>query len=149
MGDVDEVHCYGLRSGVAEDYPKEDNFVINLRFTNGKIGRVATLCGVVHPPALFMNGLNLYGTKGSIVGGQVRLDPEGFVPAREYNITFPNTQRGHGSEMIVMLKHMADCVLNDVKPWVDVRQGARVVATCLASRESHTTGRPVKVRNDF
>ena len=149
MGDVDEVHCYGLRSGVAEDYPKEDNFVINLRFTTGKIGRVATLCGVVHPPGLLMNGLNLYGTKGSIVDCQVRLDPEGTVPAREYEITFPNTQRGHGAEMIVMLNHMADCVLNGVKPWVDVRKGARVVATCLAAWESHYTGKSVKVPNDF
>ena len=96
MGDVEEVHCYGLRGGVAVDYPQQDNFVINLRFASGKIGRVAAFCGVVHPPTLLMNGLGLYGTLGSIVDGRVRLDPEGTVPMREYEITFPNTQRGHG-----------------------------------------------------
>ena len=89
FGDVDEVHCYGLRGGVAKDYPQEDNFVINLRFRSGRIGRVAALCGVVHPPTLLMNGLNLYGTRGSIVDGRVRLEPEGIVPSREYDITLP------------------------------------------------------------
>lgn len=149
MGAVDAVHCYGLRSGVAVDYPQEDNFVINLRFTSGKIGRIATLCGIVDPPSLMMNGLNLYGTKGSMVDGRVRLDAEDAVPLREYEITFPNTKRGHGAEMLVMMNHMADCVLNGAKPWVDVRQGARVVATGLASWESMRTGKSVKVRNDF
>ena len=41
MGDIDEVHCYGLRSGVSQDYPQEDNFVINVKFESGKIGRIA------------------------------------------------------------------------------------------------------------
>ncbi len=149
FGDVDEVHCYGLRGGVAKDYPQEDNFVINLRFKSGRIGRVAALCGVVHPPTLLMNGLNLYGTRGSIVDGRVRLEPEGIVPVREYDITFPETQRGHGTEMIVMIDHMVDCVVNGATPWVGVREGARVVATGLACWESMRTGQPAKVRNDF
>ena len=149
FGDVDEVHCYGLRGGVAKDYPQEDNFVINLRFKSGRIGRVAALCGVVHPPTLLMNGLNLYGTKGTIVDGRVRLEPEGIVPAREYDVTFPETQRGHGTEMIVMMDHMVDCVVNGATPWVGVREGARVVATGLACWESMRTGQPAKVRNDF
>ena len=149
MGDIEEVHCYGLRGGVAADYPQQDNFVINLRFASGKIGRVAAFCGVVHPPTLLMNGLGLYGTLGSIVDGRVRLDPEGTVPMREYEITFPDTQRGHGTEMIVMMEHMVDCVTNGAKPWVGVREGARVVATGLACWESMRAGRPAKVRNEF
>ena len=149
MGDVEEVHCYGLRGGVAVDYPQEDNFVINLRFAGGKIGRVAALCGVVHPPSLLMNGLNLYGTKGTIVDGKVRLDAGGTAPMREYDITFPNTERGHGTEMIVMMEHMIDCVTNGARPWVGAREGARVVATGLACWESMRTGQPVKVRSEF
>jgi len=149
MGDVEEVHCYGLRGGVAADYPQEDNFVINLRFNSGKIGRVAALCGVVHPPDLPMNGLNLYGTKGSIVNSRIRIDPDGISPSREYEITFPNTQRGHGTEMIVMMEHMIDCVVNGTKPWVGAREGARVVSTGLACWESIRTGQPARVKNDF
>ena len=149
MGDVEEVHCYGLRGGVAVDYPQEDNFVINLRFASGKIGRVATLCGVVHPPTLLMNGLALYGTEGSIVDGRVRLDPAGTVPMREYDIIFPDAQSGHGAEMVVMMEHMVDCITNGAKPWVGAREGARVVATGLACWESVRTGKPTKVRNEF
>ena len=49
MGDIDEVHCVGLRSGVAPEYPQEDCFFINVKFASGKIGRVANLLGLVHP----------------------------------------------------------------------------------------------------
>ena len=149
MGDIDEVHCFGIRGGVAPEYPKEDNFLINLKFKSGKIGRVAALCGVVHPPTLLMNGLNLYGTLGSIVDGKMRLDTDNIIPMREYEFTFPNTQRGHGIEMVVMLEHMLDCIKNGTKPWVDVRDGAKVVSTGLACWESISTGQSVKVRNEF
>ena len=50
MGDIEEVHCYGQRSGLAPDYPQEDNFVINVRFASGRIGRIAAFLGVVEPP---------------------------------------------------------------------------------------------------
>jgi predicted dehydrogenase len=149
FGDVEEVHCYGLRGGVAVDYPQEDNFLINMRFSSGRIGRVAALCGVVHPPTLLMNGLYIYGTKGTIIDGKVKIEPDGIVPTREYDITFPNTQRGHGTEMIVMMDHMVDCIVNGAKPWVGVREAASVVSTGLACWESMRTGQPVKVRNDF
>ncbi len=149
MGDIEEVHCYGFRGGVATNYPQEDNFVINLRFDSGKIGRVAALCGVVHPPDVLMNGLSLYGTKGTIVDNKVRLDPDGIVPTREFDNSFPNTQQGHGTEMIVMMQHMVDCVVNGAKPWVSVREGSRVVATGIACWESIRTGQPAKVKNNF
>ena len=66
MGDVAEAHCYGLRSGVSEDYPQEDTFVINVKFQSGKIGRVANFLGVIHPPDVPMNSLTVYGRKGTI-----------------------------------------------------------------------------------
>jgi hypothetical protein len=96
-----------------------------------------------------MNGLSLYGTKGTIVDGKVRVDQDGIIPSREYDITFPNTQRGHGTEMIVMMEHMIDCVVNGAKPWVGAREGGGVVATGLACWESMRTGQPVRVRKDF
>lgn len=149
MGDIEEVHCYGLRGGVATNYPQEDNFVINMRFSNGSIGRVAALCGVVHPPEVLMNGLSVYGTKGTIVDGKLRLDPDGIIPARDYEIGFPDTQRGHGTEMIIMMNHMVDCVLNGTKPWVGAKEGAKVVATGIACWESIKTGKPTRVSNTF
>ena len=148
MGDVDEVHCYGLRSGVAQDYPKEDNFVINMRFKSGKIGRAAALLGLVHPPDVPMTGLTVYGTAGTIVNGKTRLDPTGHLPDRTYASEYLAAD-GHGGEMVVMLQHMADCVMNGETPWVGAREGARVVSTGLACWESVRTGMTVRVRNEF
>ena len=59
MGDIDEVNCVALRSGVAADYPREDCFFINVRFKSGKIGRIATLLGIVHSDGVPMNSLTV------------------------------------------------------------------------------------------
>ncbi len=150
MGDIDEVHCYGLRSGVAPEYPKEDNFVINVRFKSGKIGRVAAFLGLTEPPGVPTNELTVYGTRGTIIDGRKRVAPEGYLPDRAYNVEFPTAlSQGHGQEMVVMMQHMAECVLDGRRPWVGVREGARVVSTGLACWESLRTGQPVKVRNEF
>ena len=95
-----------------------------------------------------MNSLTVYGTKGTIRDSEKKLDGDWPSPPRTVTTTFPDG-RGHYGEMLVMLRHMADCVLNDTKPWVDVRDGARIVATGLACWESVRTGMPVKVRNEF
>ena len=150
MGDVDEVHCYGLRSGVAPDYPQEDNFFINVRFTSDRIGRVANLLGLVEPPGVPANELTVYGTKGTIVNGRKSIDGEGLLPERSYTVDYPRASiQGHNQEMVVLMRHMADCVLDGKRPWVGAREGARVVSTGLACWESLRTGLPVKVRNEF
>ncbi len=148
MGDIAEVHCYGLRGGVAPDYPQEDNFVINVRFATGKIGRVANFLGVIHTPGVPMNSLSVYGTKGTILDNKIRLDSDEWLPQRDFNIEYPPAG-GHRGEMMVMLQHMADCVLEDATPWVGAREGARVVSTGLACWESLRTGFPAQVRNEF
>ena len=148
MGDIAEVHCYGLRSGVSEDYPQEDTFVINVKFESGKIGRVANFLGVIHPPDVPMNSLTVYGRKGTILDGKIRLDADDWLPERTQSTEFP-PQRGHSGEMMVMLQHMADCVLNGATPWVGAREGARVVSTCLSAWDSLRSGLPARVRNEF
>ena len=147
MGDIDEVHCVGLRSGVAPEYPQEDCFFINVKFASGKIGRVANLLGLVHPGGERMNSLTVYGTKGTIRDNVKTLDAHGDLPERAYHTQLPHG--GHYGEMIVMMRHMAKCVLNGARPWVGVREGARVVSTGLSCWESLRTGMPAKVRNEF
>ena len=155
LGDVDEVHCYGLRGGVAKKYPQEDNFFINLRFKNGAIGRVSSIHGIVEPGGVPMNSLTVYGTAGTIHDNKIRIDPTGEVPERTYTSTFHTSRSrhhgdgGHEGELVIMMRHMADCVLNGAKPWVGVREGACVVSTGLACWESIRTGQAVKVRNEF
>ena len=146
MGDIDEVHCVGLRSGVAPEYPQEDCFFINVKFASGKIGRVANLLGMVHPGGERANSLTVYGTKGTIRDNVKTLDAHGDLPQREYHTHLP-PHGGHSGEMIIMLRHMADCILNGTQPWVGAREGARVVATGLACWKSLRTGKPAKVRS--
>ena len=90
----------------------------------------------------------MYGTKGTIRDNVKTLDADGDLPQREYHTHLP-PHAGHHGEMMVMLRHMADCVLNGTQPWVGAREGAKVVATGLACWESLRTGMPVKVRNEF
>ena len=150
MGDVEEIHCYGLKSGVVPEYPKEDNFVMNLKFVSGKIGRVATYLGMIHPPNVPHNQIALYGTKGSIIDNMKKIDSHGYMPQVEYSVGFPDSLlKGHSQEMILMLRHMYNCIVNGEKPWVGAREGARVVSTGLAAWESIKSGLPVKVRNEF
>lgn len=150
MGDIAEVHCYGQRSGLAPAYPQEDNFVVNVRFVSGKIGRIAAFLGVVEPPAAIMNELTLYGSRGTIRNAAKRVDGAGLLPARASEVTFSSAlPLGHHQEMLVLLQHLADCILHGHAPWVGAREGARVVATGLACWESLRSGRPVRVRNEF
>ena len=148
MGDIDEVHCYGLKSGISKDYPREDTFVINTKFVSGKIGRIANYLGVIHPDEVPMNSLGVYGTKGTIVDNKVTLDGDTWLPSMS-KITQLPPGSGHFSEMLVMLQHMADCVIEGAKPWVGAKEGARVVSTALSCWESMKINNSVKVRNEF
>ena len=150
MGDIEEVHCYGQRSGLAPEYPQEDNFVINVRFASGRIGRIANFLGVVEPPEVAMNELTVYGTRGVLRNARKRLDSDGYLPARSSEVTFSSRlPLGHQQEMLVMMAHLAECILDGKTPWVGVREGACVVATGLACWESLRSGKPVRVRNEF
>ena len=150
MGDIDEVHCYGQRSGLAPEYPQEDNFVINVRFASGHIGRFANFLGVVEPPEVAMNELTVYGTRGVLRNARKRLDGDGYLPARSSEVTFSSRlPLGHHQEMLVMMAHLAECILEGATPWGGAREGARVVATGLACWESLRSGKPVRVRNEF
>ena len=148
MGDIDEVHCYGLKSGISQDYPKEDTFVINTKFVTGKIGRIANYLGVIHPNGVPMNSLSVYGTKGTIIDNKLTLGGDEWLPERSKVTQFPPAT-GHSGEMLIMLQHMADCVINGAKPWVGVREGAKVVSTALSCWESIKISGSVKVRNEF
>ena len=148
MGDIDEVHCYGLKSGISKDYPKEDTFVINTKFVGGKIGRIANYLGVIHPDGVPMNSLSVYGTKGTIIDNKLTLDGDECLPSMSKTTLFPPGS-GHFGEMLVMLQHMADCVIEGVKPWVGAKEGARVVSTALSCWESMKINNSVKVRNEF
>lgn len=146
-GDVDEVSAYANDGGTLRGREGFNNFVVNLKFKNGVIGRVLGLYGVVHPP-LPMAGFGICCTKGAVFGRKYSLDtPDGVA---QHDLEVPQDEyAGHGGEVVRYMRHFEDCILNDRQPMVDAVQGARTTAVSYAGLESIETGRSVKARTDF
>jgi predicted dehydrogenase len=141
FGDVAEVFVYATQSGFDPRYPKHDNFLINLKFANGVIGRVLAVFGLVEPPLPTL-GLGVYGDKGSVVNDQVVLDKLPGQPVMK--LTFGHEQ-GHGREVWRYMRHFEECLVEDKRPLIDEIEGAAVIATAAACWESIRTGLPAKV----
>ena len=157
LGDISEVHCFSKRSGLSE-YPLDENFVLNLRFNGGQIGRVLGAYGLVHPPMPMM-GLGLYGTKASMIadftdklGGNIKIVYDKMERLPTGTFSFPAETEGaygHGLTVMRYLRHFEDCLINDKQPSPGVRDGAKSVAVCSAAWESARTGQVVRPRQDF
>ena len=146
-GDILEVSCYGQAAGMDARYPagKMDNFLINLKFENGVIGRVMAVFGLVEPPQ-HMNGLSVYGTKGSFVEEVAVFDK--FMNQPEWTVEF-RPEAGHGNEVLRYMRHFEECLIEDKRPMVDEIEGAKCISACAAAWKSIETGKPEKVFNDF
>lgn len=158
LGDVEEVHAYGRRGGLMPEYPYEDNYLINLKFTDGTIARVLAAYGVVHPPMPMM-GLGLYGTRGSVISdftdqkpGHLKLMLDKLADCPPAEITFPAETEGtlgHGAGVMRYMRQFEACLLEDTTPSPGARDGAKSIAACSAAWDSIRQGGVVKVRNDF
>ncbi len=156
LGEVDEVFSYGSHGGLDTRYPadKENNFIISLKYQNGVIARVLSAYDIIHPPALWHRpfhgvGLALYGTKASLFNDRIVYEYYGQGKPVEEAITPADEKEDHAGETMGFLKHFEQCLVNGVKPLVDVRDGAQVVAICSACWDSIHSGRPVKVTREF
>jgi len=158
LGDIDEVHVYARQSGLIPEYPIEENFLINLKFKNGVIGRILAAYGIVHPPMPMM-GLGLYGTKGSLMsdysdfkGGHIKVVFDKLHGLPEMSTSFEPIMEGaygHGKAVKQYMAHFEDCLINDKQPSPDCRDGAKSISTCISGWESVRTSKPVRVRNEF
>ena len=144
FGDVDEVFTYASCSHMDDRYPagKHDNFLINLRFRSGVIARILAVYGLVEPP-LPMQGLSIFGDKGSFVNNRLVLDKIQGQP--ELGLEF-RREAGHGQEVLRYMRHFEDCLLEDKRPLIDEVAGAKVIATASACWDSIHSGLPAKVQ---
>ncbi|MCC2683322.1 MAG: oxidoreductase [Paenibacillaceae bacterium] len=158
FGDVEEVHALGGTSSVDLRYPqdKELNFLMNLKFKNGTIGRALCAQGIIHPPSgtRLMDEFLVYGDKGTIVNNRVRYEENGEVfdltLDAEVKIDFDGKEySGHSSEVLRYVKEMEECIVNDTRPSVNEIEGAKCIAVSEAAWESIRTGKVVKVFNEF
>jgi len=163
FGNVDEVFAYAGTSIVDKRYPpdKELNFLINMKFKNGVIARILTAIGIIEQPGgstgdiMPMEGVSIFGTKGTIVNYHARYEENG----KEINIDFSRTEAkedfdgkeysGHLASVLKYVGEMEDCILNDKVPLINEVEGAKVISACQACWDSIDTGLPVKVFNEF
>jgi len=98
-----------------------DNFLISLRFASGALGRILCARGVVAPPMPVQDNLNVFGSRGSVVGNQVVLDRLQNTPT----LTLSYPPDGPGGSVVCYLKHFEACLHDDRSPLVDAYEGAR------------------------
>jgi predicted dehydrogenase len=147
-GDVAEVTCYAAPSHTDPRYPADmpDNFVLNMRFASGALGRILCACGVIAPPMPVQDNLNVFGTRGSVVGNQIVLDR--FQPKPTLSLSFPPDRPG--GTVVRYLKHFETCLRENRPPLVDAREAARGIAVVEACWESiRSGGRPAAPQTDI
>ena len=158
LGDIEEVHAYGNRAGLTPQVKINSNFVLNVKFVSGYIGRILGVYDVVHPPMPMM-GINIWGTKGTLFAdytdqkdGHLNVVYDGMEGQPVGTFTFAAETLGaygHGETVLRYMRHFAECLEKDLEPSPNARDGAKPVATCFAAGESIRTGQVVKVRNSF
>lgn len=158
LGDVNEVHAYGRKGNLSPEYPYEDNYLINLKFADGVIGRVLATYGIVEPPMPMM-GLSLYGSRATAIAdftdkqpGHLRISFDKLSGAPPAVITFPaetEGELGHAAGVMRYMQQFERCLLEDAPPSPGVRDGAKSIAVCAAAWASIRHGGVVKVQTDF
>ncbi len=159
IGDVEEVHAYGMKGALTPEYPMMNNFLLNLKFKSGQIARAMGLYDIVHPPMPMMQ-FSIYGSKGTMIGdftdnkgGQVKLMLDKMTAREPFQMTCPpevdTSVYGHGQSVIRYMRHFQECLEADIEPSPNVVDGAKSIAVGVAAWESIKTGQPVKVYNEF
>jgi predicted dehydrogenase len=145
LGEVEEVHAYATH--VMPFYPLDDNYVANLRFANGAIGRVLLILGARRKEK-FRIDLSLFGPEGSLHAtlqreeisqdlGRVADDQPMLLATRPANA------------QSALVAHFVDCVRTGQRPLIDAAEGARTVAVCAAVIRSAHERRAVAVDYSF
>lgn len=167
FGDIDEVFAYGSTSSVDARYPqdREQNFLINLKFTSGLIARVLLAIGHHEQPGgntsdiMPMEGFGVFGTCGTIMNYHAVYREGGRHDAPRQDIHFSRDDAsedfdgkeysGHLASVLRYVQEMERCIADDSTPIVNEVEGAKCISACSAVWESIRTGKPAKVYNAF
>ena len=136
LGEVEEASAYGNHIAYPE-FPGDDFTMVQYRFANGVVGRVGVAYGSVLPRGEGGMTLQLYGSRGSLMNERYYVGEPGQGEWRQEEL--PPVRNPFWQEVDYFL----ECLDAGVTPAVDVREGARNVAACLAGVEAAATGRPV------
>ncbi len=141
VGEFEEVSAYGTTK-VLDDVDWYDTVIAMLKFVNGAVGKCLISVGAPRPYAM---NFSLYGTEGTVENNRLFL--KAFGEGEQF-AEMPLPVLGEVHACAEELEHFLDCLDADRPPMIDVRDGARTVAACLAVAESLETGQPAKVVTD-
>ncbi len=133
-GEITEVHAVGGAGDV----------LVNLRFTNGSIGRAMALRGN-NPPSMPRSGLSIYGTKGAYSDGRVVLDRIAGRPAMTFATENGRDGKSGESGVLRCARQFESSLYNDTPLPADAWDGAKSIAVCAAVEESLHSGQPATV----
>lgn len=160
MGDVREVHAYADRSRVGSEagFAGNDTFVVNLRFANGRIGRVLGFYGLEQPHALRpWIEVGLYGSRGSMIASYPQLQAtiklldeperqEHYFEDTYHYFQFEGVNH-HAGEFVNYVEHFARSLVGGEVAQPDAVDGYKTIATLEAIRASVRSGRPEAVES--
>ena len=142
VGELEEVSAYGTRK-VLQQVEWQDTVIAMLKFSHGVVGKCLVSVGAPRPYAM---NFSLYGTEGTVENNKLFLKAFGQVEAFS---EMPHSLLTEGHACVVELEHFVQCLDQGQLPLIDVREGAKTVAACLAIAESLASGQAVKVITDF
>jgi len=141
MGEVREVHAYSAHG--MPFYPLDDTYVSNYVFENGRIGRLLLVLGA-RLKDKFRFDLNVYGREGALraaLGRDEVVQDIDRLPGQE-PVVLPVDK---ADSLALEIAQVVECVRTGTRPTVDVVEGAKAVAVCLAAVRSAREGRPVEI----
>lgn len=141
LGEVKEVHAYSTH--VMPFYPLDDNYVANLRFASGAIGRVLLILGARLQEKLRIE-LSIFGPDGNLRAthqSETAIADLGRIP--DDRPIVPATPPVNSQTALAA--HFIECVRTGQRPLIDAADGARTVAVCAAVIQSARTHRPITV----
>ncbi len=145
-GEIVEIGGYGSNSGLDPRYPADtfETFVLNARFEDGTIGRIA-MAPAVRPPLANVY-VQVFGTQGTFVPNQVVLDNFEGKPSLELDFV----PEAWAFAEVRVLRNFVDSILADEPQAVNEIDGARITAVGDAITASvNSDGSPQEVRLDF
>lgn len=137
-GDVDEVEAMGSNQAYP-DYAADDIFVALLHFKSGAIGKVTICASGSLPKDEPAFRIQILGTKGTIENNQVYVGEEQLGAWSTLSDASPSAPLHRAS-----IGRFIECVKTGQKPVINVHEGAKNLATCLAGAESRKVGRSVR-----
>jgi len=143
-GRLESVSAISSRGNTDRRYPPglDTNWLVNLRFANGAIGRVIGLYDFLHPEGMPYIELTISGTEAASWEHKITWHADHRKRTVEEIGKYRDQRHegtdyaGHQGEVAQYLLHFEECLRKDLDPEPGALTGTRVIAALHAVRES-------------